>query len=106
MSSLFRVLAAFVVGSLLATPSHAVRVGVFSNTLADKTAADYSAKIPGNTYTAVDVSVSVPALDFLTANFDVVLLFEDSVFANSTAAFKPVVPRSSSQSYSRRPSGS
>jgi hypothetical protein len=85
MSSLFRVLAAFVVGSMLATPSHAVRVGVLSNALAEKTAADYSAKIPGNTYTAVDVTASVPALDFLTTNFDVVLLFEDSVFANSTA---------------------
>jgi len=63
MSSLFRVLAAFVVGSLLATPSHAARIGVLSNALADKTAADYSAKIPGNTYTAVDVSANVPALE-------------------------------------------
>jgi hypothetical protein len=40
MSSLFRVLAAFVVGSLLATPSHAVRVGGLYNALAVKTAAD------------------------------------------------------------------
>jgi len=85
MSSLFRVLAAFVVGSLLATPSHAARVGILSNALADKTAADYSAKIPGNTFTAIDVSASLPTLDFLTTNFDVLLLFEDSVFANSTA---------------------
>jgi len=85
MSSLFRVLAAFVVGSLLATPSHAARIGILSNALADKTAADYSAKVPGNTYTAVDVSANVPALDFLMTNFDRLLLFEDSVFANSTA---------------------
>lgn len=85
MSSLFRVLAAFVVGSLLATSSHAARVAVLSNALSDKTAADYSAKIPGNTYTAIDVSATVPALDALVANFDVLLLFEDSVFANSIA---------------------
>ena len=85
MSSLFRVLAAFVVGSLLATPSYAARIGVLSNALTDKTVADYTAKIPGNTYTAVDVSGSVPSLDALVANFDVLLLFEDSLFANSTA---------------------
>ena len=85
MYSLFRVLAAFVVGSLLATPSQAARVGILSNALAAQTAADYAAKIPGNTYTAIDVSVTVPSLDFLVSNFDVLLLFEDSVFANATA---------------------
>ena len=85
MSSSFRVLAAFVVGCLMATPSHAARVGVLSNALAVQTAADYSAKAPENTYTAVDVSTSVPSLDFLVANFDVLLLFEDSVFSNATA---------------------
>jgi len=85
MYSLFRVLAAFVVGSLLATPSQAARVGILSNALAAQTAADYAVKIPGNTYTAIDVSVTVPSLDFLVSNFDVLLLFEDSVFANATA---------------------
>lgn len=85
MSSLFRVLAAFVVGALLATSSHAARVGILSNALSDKTAADYAAKIPGNAYTPVDVSATVPTLDVLLANFDVLLLFEDSVFVNSTA---------------------
>ena len=59
MSSLFRVLAAFVVGSLVATPSHAARVGVLSNALSVQTAADYSAKVPENTYTPVDVSTSM-----------------------------------------------
>ncbi|MEO8537469.1 MAG: hypothetical protein ABI533_08070, partial [Betaproteobacteria bacterium] len=46
---------------------------------------DYAAKIPGNIYTAVDVSATVPPLDALLANFDVILLFEDTVFFNATA---------------------
>ena len=85
MSSVFRVLAAFVVGSLMATPSLAARVGVLSNALSVQTAADYRAKVPENNYTPIDVSTTVPSLDYLVANFDVLLLFEDSVFANATA---------------------
>jgi len=82
---MLRVLAAFVVGCLLAPAAHAARVGVLSNALAVQTAADYALKIPGHTYAGIDVSTSVPTLETLLANFDVLLLFEDTVFVNSTA---------------------
>jgi hypothetical protein len=85
MSSRLRVLAAVVVGSVIATTAHAARIGVLSNSLAVPTAADFSAKIPVHTFTAVDVSASVPPLDSLLANFDVILLFEDTVFVNAKA---------------------
>ena len=86
MPLLLRVLAAVVVAVVLATSAHAARVGILANALAPQTAADYAAKIPQHSYTAVDVSTSVPALDTLLANFDVLLVFEDTVFANATAA--------------------
>jgi hypothetical protein len=63
----------------------AARVGVLSNNYFNETAADFNAKIPGHTFTGVDVSATVPTLATLTTNFDVLLLFEDSVFANATA---------------------
>ena len=85
MSSLVRVLGALVVGSLLATTADAARVGIFSNMLAVQTAANYSANVPGHTFTGVDVSAGAPPLDTMLANYDVVLLFEDMVFVNSTA---------------------
>jgi hypothetical protein len=85
MPFLIRVLAAAVVATALALPAHAARVGVLANALAPQTAADYTAKIPGHTFTPVDVSTSVPTLESLLASFDVLLVFEDTVFANSTA---------------------
>jgi hypothetical protein len=85
MPLLLRVLAAVVVAVVLATSAHAARVGILANALAPQTAADYAAKIPQHTYTAVDVSTVIPALDTLLANFDVLLVFEDTVFANATA---------------------
>ena len=63
--------------------SRAARVGILSNNHATETAADFSAKIPGHTFTAVDVATAVPTLTSLTTNFDVVLLFEDGTFANA-----------------------
>ena len=85
MSSLVRVLGALVAGSLLATTADAARVGIFSNMLAVQTAANYTANIPGHTFTGVDVSAGAPPLDTMLANYDVVLLFEDMVFVNSAA---------------------
>lgn len=82
---MFRVLAAIVVATMLATAAHAARIGILSNALGPQTAADFAAKIPGNTYTPVDVSSVVPPLDTLLASFDVILLFEDTVFINATA---------------------
>ena len=81
----FRLLAAVAVACALATAAHAARVGVLSNKLAAATAADFAAKIPAHTFTGIDVSASVPTLDALLANFDVLLLYEDGVFANATA---------------------
>lgn len=83
MSSILRVLAVLVAGSVFATPAHAARIGILSNALAAQTAADYTAKISGHTFTPVDIGASVPALAMLLANFDVVLLYEDTVFVNS-----------------------
>ncbi len=82
---MLRVLAALVVGSIFATTAHAARIGILSNTLAVQTAADYAAKIPGHAFTGIDVAAGVPALDTLLASFDAILLFEDTVFVNSTA---------------------
>jgi hypothetical protein len=65
--------------------AHAARVGVLSNSYFNETAADFNAKIPGHTFTGVDVSATVPTLSTLTTNFDVLLLFEDSPLANANA---------------------
>lgn len=82
---MLRVLAALVVGSIFATTAHAARIGILSNALAVQTAADYAAKIPGHAFVGIDVAAGVPALDTLLANLDAILLFEDTVFVNSTA---------------------
>ncbi|HEY4138202.1 MAG TPA: hypothetical protein VGN65_07110 [Casimicrobiaceae bacterium] len=63
--------------------SHAARVGILSNNHATETAADFSAKIPGHTFAAINVSVAVPTLSSLTSSYDMLLLFEDSTFANA-----------------------
>lgn len=77
--------AALVFAAALAAPAYAVRVGVLSNQYSIGTTADFTANIAGHTFTAVDVSSSVPTLAALTANFDVLLLFEDGTFANAPA---------------------
>ncbi|MGH8801866.1 MAG: hypothetical protein ACREX6_06190 [Casimicrobiaceae bacterium] len=68
----------------LSAPARAARVGVLSDAFAATTAANLATQVPANTFTGIDVSQSVPTLDSLLANFDVVLLFEDGVFQNST----------------------
>ena len=79
---------AVAVTALLAAASgaaDAARVGVLSNNYFNETAADFNAKVPGHTFTGVDVSATVPTLSTLTTNFDVLLVFEDSPFANAPA---------------------
>jgi hypothetical protein len=70
---------------LAASPAFAARVGVLSNNYAATTAADFGSKIAGHTFTGIDTSASVPTLASLTSAFDVLLVFEDGVFTNSTA---------------------
>ncbi len=77
MSFAFRALAAFVVACVLSAPALAARVAILSNAWSAETAADYNAKIPGHVFTGIDVSTSVPPLDVLLANYDVILLSED-----------------------------
>ena len=71
-----------VVGSGMA---HAARVGVLSDHYATVVAADFSARVPGHTFTPVDFSVAVPTLASLQGQFDEVLLFEDGQSTSSTA---------------------
>ena len=80
----FRVLAV-IVACALSVSAQAARVAILSNAWSVETAADYNAKIAGHVFTGVDVSTTVPALDVLLANYDVILLFEDRVFANAPA---------------------
>ncbi len=77
--------AAFALALAFGANANAARVGVLSNNLAAQTAADFGGKISGHTFTGVDISTTVPSLDSLLADYDVVLLFEDTVFANATA---------------------
>jgi hypothetical protein len=85
MSLVFRILAAVVAGCVLSSPALAARVAILSNAWSAQTAADYNAKIPQHVFTGIDVTLSVPSLDTLLANYDVVLLFEDTVFGNAPA---------------------
>lgn len=71
--------------AVAASPALAARVGVLSNNYASATAADFAAKISGHTFTGIDTSASVPSLSALNASFDVLLVFEDLVYTNSTA---------------------
>jgi hypothetical protein len=69
----------------LAVDAHAARVAILSNAWSAETAADFNVKIVGHVFTGIDVSSKVPALDTLLANYDAILLFEDTVFVNATA---------------------
>ena len=68
---------------VLAAPAHAARVGILSNKYANETAADFNAKIPGHTFTGVDTTSAIPTLSSLTSAYDVLLVFEDSTYANA-----------------------
>lgn len=71
--------------ALATAPAYAARVGVLSNNYAATTAADFTARIAGHTFTGVDTSAIVPTLASLTSAFDVLLVFEDGRFLNSKA---------------------
>lgn len=79
-----RALFAFAAAATVASPAFAARVGVLSNRYAAQTAADFNVRIPSHVFTAVDTSGSVPSLSSLTNSFDVILLFEDLTYGNST----------------------
>lgn len=66
--------------ALGAPTAYAARIGVLSNKNFNETAGDFQAKIPGHTFTGVDVSSGAPTLATLTAQFDALLLFEDGTF--------------------------
>ncbi|HMA32338.1 MAG TPA: hypothetical protein VKT00_11040 [Casimicrobiaceae bacterium] len=83
--STLRIAAAVLLSFAVAASAHAARIAVVSNAFSAATAANFSARIPGDTFTGIDVSTSVPSLDTLLANYDVILLFEDSTFTNATA---------------------
>jgi hypothetical protein len=85
MSKTLRAIAVVLLSCALTMPAQAARVGILSNAMFVQTAADFTAKVQGHTFTPIDVSASVPPLDMLLASFDVILLFEDTVFVNSTA---------------------
>lgn len=79
-------LVSVVVAAACAMPdAWAARVGVLSNFYQNETAADFSASLTGHTFTPIDVSLSVPQLAALLADFDVLLLFEDGTYANAPA---------------------
>jgi len=84
MSVTLRVLAAIVVGCVFSATANAARVAVLSNAWFAETATNFNAKISGNVFTGIDVSSSVPALSTLLADYDVILLFEDTTFVNAT----------------------
>ena len=90
-SRLFRDFAAAIVvavavgAGIVPRSAFAARVGVISNNYETETATDFGAHMTGHTFTPIDPTVTVPALDTLLQNFDVLLVFEDTTYANATA---------------------
>jgi len=80
-----RLLIAVVAAAAVAAPAHAARVGILSNKYATETAADFNNRIPGHKFTAVETGTVAPTLQSLQGNFDVLLVFEDSTYANATS---------------------
>jgi hypothetical protein len=68
-----------------ATTADAARVGVLANNYAAATAADFAAKISGHTFAGVDTSVTIPTLTALLNSYDMLLVYEDGTYVNSTA---------------------
>jgi len=62
----------------------AARVGVLSNNFVEEAAANFSSQLSGHSFTPIDLRTSVPTLLSLTTNFDVLLVFEDGTFVNSS----------------------
>lgn len=70
---------------VLAGSASAARVGVLSNRYSAETAASFTANLSGHAFTGIDVTGGAPAVQALLQNYDVLLLFEDGVFASSTS---------------------
>lgn len=81
-----RCLVALAVLCGVAAHADAARVAVMSNRYSLETAADFNARIPTHTFTAIDTSFTIPSLKSLIDGFDVILLYEDQTFANAPAA--------------------
>ena len=71
MSRWLRICAAALLLAASVGHAEAARVGVLANRYFDEAAADFNARLPGHTFTAVDVSTTVPTLQSLNASFDV-----------------------------------
>ncbi|MCC7325625.1 MAG: IPTL-CTERM sorting domain-containing protein [Burkholderiales bacterium] len=69
----------------VATPATAARIGILSNRFATETAADFNSRIPAHSFTAINTAASIPTLQTLTDAYDVILVFEDQTYGNSTA---------------------
>ncbi len=67
-----------------ATPANAAKVLVLANSGDASVAAEFTAKTVGHVYTAFNVANAVPTLAQMNQH-DAVLLFENGIFANSTA---------------------
>ena len=80
-----RVLLVFFAAIAIAQSAFAARVGILSNKYATETAADYNARIPTHTFSAIDTSAAIPTLASLTSSYDVLLVFEDSTYGNAPA---------------------
>ncbi len=78
-----RALAVLLLVALAAPAALAARVGILSNKYATETAADFNARIPGHSFTGVDTGSALPTLASLTSAYDVLLVFEDSTYANA-----------------------
>jgi hypothetical protein len=81
----FAVLLTFALGWSAAQVASAARVGILSNKYATETAADFNARIPAHAFTGIDTSTAIPTLGSLTSAYDVLLVFEDSTYANAPA---------------------
>ncbi len=69
--------------ALAASSAFAARVGILTNRYATETAVDFSSHIPSHTFTGIDTGSAIPTLGSLTSAYDVLLVFEDSTYANA-----------------------
>jgi hypothetical protein len=85
LRALFVPLVAALAMATAAPSALAARVGVLSNKYATETAADFNARIQGHTFTGVETGTTIPTLNSLRDNYDVLLVFEDSTYFNAPA---------------------
>ncbi len=74
----------FFTGFIMLMPgsAYSADIAILSNDYFAGAAADFTANIPGHTFTGIDVSTVTPSLAQLSA-YDAVLLFEDGTFGNA-----------------------